>query len=242
MPLVRSVASAPRATRRVLRALAACAVASAALSAPAAAQVPASQPAPEMISHPRFAFSDSWFWGVKGGAARIGSQIDGTAAAPVVGAEWLITKRRAALLVSIDQAFFDHASAVYDAQADGGLRRIDMRDRRRYSAALLAFPKAYGELRPYAGIGLALENIGSTRPVGEFDDVGQYRQVLDATDDGSSVAAALGIIGVQAQISRIAVFVQASASPAQRRSLLDKGGSQQFEIGLRYNLASAIER
>ena len=25
-------------------------------------------------------------------------------------------------------------------------------------------------------------------------------------------------------------------------SLLDKGGSQQFEIGLRYNLASAIER
>ena len=162
-------------------------------------------------------------------------------AAPVAGAEWLITKRRAALLVSIDQAYFDHSSAVYDPQTESGLRRIDLRDRRRYSAALLAFPKAYGEFRPYAGIGLAIESIQSTRPVGDFNDVAQYRQVLDETHEGSSGAVALGMIGVQAQISRIALFVQASASPAQSRSLFDKGGSQQFEIGVRYNLASAFE-
>jgi hypothetical protein len=241
MPLVRSVVagSAPRASRRVLRALVACAVASAALSAAAAAQTP--QP-PTPLPHPRLAFSDSWFWGVKGGAARFGSVTDGNTAAPVAGVEWLITKRRGALLVSADQAFFDHASAVYDPQAEAGLRRIELRDRRRFSAAVLAFPKSYGEFRPYAGIGLALETIRSTRPIGEFNDVGQYRQVLDETHQGSSAASALGIIGVQAQISRVALFIQASASPAQSRSLLDRGGSQQLEIGMRYNLASATER
>ena len=239
MPLVRSVVagSAPRAARRVVRALVACAVASASLSASAAAQVAVRSPAPEG----RLAFVDSWFWGVKGGATRFATITEGSMAAPVVGAEWLITKRRAALLVSIDQAYFDHSSAVYDPRSENGIREVELRDRRRYSATLLAFPKAYGEFRPYAGVGLAIENIQSTRPAGSPEDAAHVRAVNDEIDEGSSVSPFVGMVGVQAQISRIALFVQASASPAQRRSLLDKGGSQQFEIGVRYNLASAIE-
>jgi hypothetical protein len=232
---------APRALRRVLLAVAACAATSVLLSSVVEAQLHAdSMDAPRSLG--RRGFTDSWYWGAKGGALRFGTLSEGTVVAPSAGAEWLITKRRGALLVSIDQAFFDRSSVVFDAQAEDNMRLVDMKDRRRYSATVLAFPIEQGALRPYAGIGLALESIQSTEPVGEFVDVGQYYQVSDAAYEGSSRTIALGTVGVQAHFARAAIFVQASASPAQRRSLFNRSGSQLFEAGIRYNLSSAIER
>jgi hypothetical protein len=232
---------APRALRRVLLAAAACAAASVILSAVVEAQgYSDTTETPRSLG--RRGFTDSWYWGAKGGALRFGTETEGMVVEPTAGAEWLITKRRGALLVSIDQAFFNRTSAVYDAQAENNVRLVDLKDRRRYSATLLAFPIEQGTLRPYAGIGLALESIQSTEPVGEFVDAGQYYQVADATYEGSSRAIALGMVGVQANFARAAVFLQASASPAQRRSLFNRSGSQLIEAGIRYNLSSAIER
>jgi hypothetical protein len=233
---------APRALRRVLLAAAACAAASVILSATVEAQGYTDTTDVTPPSLGRRGFTDSWYWGAKGGALRFGTETEGMVVEPSAGAEWLITKRRGALLVSIDQAFFDRTSAVYDAQAENNVRVIDLKDRRRYSATLLAFPIEHGTLRPYAGIGLALESIQSTKPVGEFVDAGQYYQVEDATYEGSSRTIALGMVGVQANFARAAIFLQMSASPAQRHSLFNRSGSQLLEAGIRYNLSTATER
>ena len=239
---------APRALRRVLIAAAACAAASVIFSSAVVAQTSTgvTLAAPDTSDTPpslgRRGFVDSWFWGAKGGALRFGTTTEGMVVAPTAGAEWLITKRRGALLVSIDQAFFDRTSELFDPQAENNVRVVNVKDRRRYSATLLAFPIEQGTVRPYAGVGLALESIQSSEPVGQFSDAGQFHQVSDAAYEGSSRAIALGMIGMQAQFGRAALFLQASASPAQRSSLFNRNGSQLLEAGLRYNLSTATEK
>src|SRR5678815_3709222 len=49
-------------------------------------------------------FEDSWFWGVKGGAATYSAVYGDGDAAATYGAEWLITRTHGALYVSFDQA------------------------------------------------------------------------------------------------------------------------------------------
>ena len=190
----------------------------------------------------RHGFEDSWYWGAKGGVMRFGTITEGHVQAPLAGGEWLVTHRRSALLVGAEQAFFDRTSAVYDAQADEGTRFVSIGDARRYSVAALAFPIRFGIVRPYAGLGVALEVIRSASPVGDFADMAHYDAVAEEIDRGQSRTAAFLIAGAQAQFGRAAVFVQASGSGAQSRSLLNRGGTAQLEAGLRFNLAPSFER
>src|SRR5687768_6727177 len=60
-------------------------------------------------------FDNGWFWGAKGGITQfdaIDTQTGGfkTVSATTVGGEWLITRTRGALLLSVEQAFFDEVS------------------------------------------------------------------------------------------------------------------------------------
>jgi hypothetical protein len=191
---------------------------------------------------PRQGFEDSWYWGAKGGVLRFGTETEGYVQAPLAGGEWLITHRQGALLVGAEQAFFDRTSAVFDAQADDGMRQVRIRDARRYSVAAIGFPIRLGVVRPYAGLGAALEVIRSARPEGDFNDQGQYNAVAELVDRGQSRTAAFVILGAQAQVGRAALFVQGSASGAQARSLWNRGGTAQLEAGVRFNLAPAFER
>ena len=191
---------------------------------------------------PRHAFDDSWYWGVKGGVLRFGTQTEGFVQAPLAGGEWLVTRRHGALLVGAEQAFFDRTSVVYDAQAEDGMRPASIKDARRYSVAALAFPVRLGPVRPYAGVGLALEVIRSAEPAGDFESQGQFNQVAEQIDRGQSRTAAFLTLGAQAQLGRAALFVQGSATGAQSRSLWNRGGTAQLEAGVRLNLAPAFER
>ena len=198
------------------------------------AQIPAADTA-------RRAFADSWFWGVKGGAAHFGTVTDGYKVAPLAGVDWLITRRRAALLVSAEQSFFSHTSAVAEPGSPGVGRIVDLKDARRYSATVLAVPGMLGPVRPYAGIGLGLDVMRDASPQGEFESQSHWASVQDEIDDGSSKASLLLVAGGQVQFGRAAVFVQANATPAQTRSLWNRGGVAQFEAGFRFNLAPARE-
>ena len=191
---------------------------------------------------PRQGFEDSWYWGAKGGVLRFGTETEGYVQAPLAGGEWLITHRRGALLVGAEQAFFDRTSAVLDAQAEDGMRAVSIGDARRYSVAALAFPLRFGIVRPYAGLGVALEVIRSARPEGDFEDQGQYNAVAEQIDRGQSRTAAFLIAGAQAQLGRAAFFVQGTGSGAQDRSLWNLGGTAQLEAGIRFNLAPSFER
>ena len=194
------------------------------------------------LPNPRHAFENSWYWGAKGGMTRFGTVVDGRVSAPVTGAEWLITHERGALLVSAEQSFFKRSSVVADPYATNGMRQIALHDSRRYSAAALAAPIAFGRVRPYAGVGVALQVIREATPMGDFASQQQYAFVLDRVNDGQSTASAFVIGGAQAQWRALALFVQGNLSSAQSRSLLNLGGGSQIEGGLRYNIASAFEK
>lgn len=193
-------------------------------------------------SEPR-PFTDAWFWGAKGGAMTVkaGGQSD---MAPLAGAEWLITRSRAGLYVSVEQAFFDDAvGEVPDASASTGVRQVQLENFRRASFALLAFPREFGALRPYAGIGLAMNLVQRATPIGEFNSSGDAQQVMARIEDRRSRSSFVFMGGVQGQVGNVGIFAQATSMPTGGRFLLN--GDENIyllEAGLRWNVGSAIER
>jgi hypothetical protein len=191
----------------------------------------------------RRGFADSWFWGAKAGVQRFGTTSEGHVAAPSVGADWLVTRSSAALLVGFDQALFER-TAILPAQDDTSRgTAVRMRNARRFSATLLATPRSFGPVRPYGGIGLALELIDGALPQGMSTTSGQRAPEQELIDDLASRTTLLLLGGAQAQFGRAAVFLQGSVSPASTsRSLWNYGRPMLLEAGVRLNLADAIEK
>lgn len=190
-------------------------------------------------------FDDSWFWGVKGGSTMFTTGEAGTSkvTAPTVGFEWLITRSRVALNVSVEQAFFDNTASVFDATSTGSVRRVSISDLRRYNASIFFFPVQYGALRPYAGLGLALNVIQSAQPQGTFSSSEAQSSVFTAVERQSSRTSPVLTVGAQAQVMRASLFAQVATMPT-RNNFLINGGANTFmlEAGIRYNLLSAIDR
>lgn len=214
------------------------------LALAAGAFVPALVGAQAPSSAPR-GFDNSWFWGVKGGSTMFTTGVDGSAKvnAPTVGGEWLITRTHVGLSLSVQQAFFDNTAAVFDATAPGSARAVNISDMRQYSASMYFFPLQYGKLRPYAGVGLALNVIQNADPLGTYTSSDAQTQVFTEVDDQSSRASAVFTLGGQLQLQpRISVFAQAATMPTRNNFLINGAANTfVFEAGLRFNVASAIE-
>ncbi|HEX6574371.1 MAG TPA: hypothetical protein VF042_05315 [Gemmatimonadaceae bacterium] len=186
-------------------------------------------------------FEDSWFWGVKGGVSTYTPVYYGKGeTAATFGAEWLITRTHGALYVSVDQANINAVSAVFDPNAEGSVRPVEVDKLRRIGFAALAFPKAFGRLRPYAGLGLAINLIGDAYPLLADEEADVDDAVYDRIDERKSQSAFLMMGGLQAQFGKAAVFGQASYVPANSRFLLDDALGF-FEFGIRYNFSGARE-
>lgn len=214
------------------------------LALAAAAVVPMIAGAQASSKSPRD-FDNSWFWGIKGGSTMITTGASGNekVSAPTVGGEWLITRKRIALSIGIDQAFFDNTAAVYDPTAAGSAREVKISDLRSYSAGVFFFPLKYGSLRPYAGLGLSINVIQNADPQGTYTSTDAQEAVLAEVDDQSSRVSARFTLGAQYQLQRVALFAQAATLPT-RNNFLINGAANTFvlEAGLRFNLLSAIEK
>lgn len=190
-------------------------------------------------------FVDSWYWGVKGGAAMFTTGLygDTKVTAPSVGGEWLITRTHVALNLSVEQSFFDEQAAVYDPTVAGSARAVDVSDWRRYQASMYFVPVSHGNLRPYAGLGLALNVIQNATPTGNFSSVASQDSVFAQVSRFSSRASAVFTGGAMYSLGRAAIFAQAEAMPT-RNSFLINGGAYTFLFsgGVRYNVGSAIEK
>ena len=184
-------------------------------------------------------FDDSWFWGVKSGVATFSPTLGGNETAATYGAEWLITRTHGGLYVSFDQANVSTTSAVLDANTSDGVRPVAVNKLRRVGFAALAFPKRFGMVRPYAGLGLSIDVVGSAAPIagGSNDNVDDA--VFQRVDEQRSQAAVLGMAGVQVQFDRLAIFGQASVQPGQSTFLLGNHALGFFEGGVRYNFGSS---
>ena len=186
-------------------------------------------------------FEDSWFWGVKAGVSTFSPTFGKSETAATYGAEWLITRTHGALYVSVDETNMSSLSAVFDPSADGGFRPVQVDKLRRVGFAALAFPKRFGRFRPYAGLGVTVNVVGSADPLVSSEDDELDDVVFERIDERRSQAAFMGMGGVQAQFNKAAFFIQATVAPASSKFLLSDSSLGFFEAGIRYNFLGARE-
>ena len=186
-------------------------------------------------------FNDSWFWGVKAGVSTFSPTLGSTHSTASYGADWMITRTRGGLYVSFDEANLSAMSAVFDPTADDSFRSVRVSRLHRISFAALAFPWHFGRVRPYAGLGLTVNVIGSATPQLSASETSLDDAVSQRIDDRRSQAAILGMAGVQVQFNRLAVFGQASVAPSSANFLLNNSALGFFELGIRYNFGTARE-
>ena len=182
-------------------------------------------------------FKDSWFWGVKGGVVSFRTTTVDDTAEPLAGIEWLLTRTQGALYLSLDESRFTASSTIRDSL--GGLHNIAIEDMRRATAAAMAFPLsidvAVGVVRPYAGVGFALNFIQEASLSAIPADPAIRRDVEERLENQQDRAAPLLIVGLQLHVGRLAAFVQGTAMPAENDFLLNGRTTAFAEAGLRIN-------
>ncbi len=187
-------------------------------------------------------FRNSWFWGAKLGTVSVSTSETGRTWAPSIGAEWLITRTAGGLWVFADHSSFDVRSSIDDPSITGGRRDVDVRNLRRFGFAAVVSPRAFGLVRPYAGLGMALNVIGRASPTADSAGTPVSESVRDDIDERRSRASVIGLGGVQAQLGRAAVFTQITAMPSNRRFLLNGSPLVGLELGVRFNFGSSTAR
>ena len=193
-------------------------------------------------------FKDAWFWGVKGGGVLYSSASTENSFAPLVGAEWLITRTRGGLYVSFDQAFLTTTGSFQDREPDSTFQRnVALKNLRRFSIAAMVFPMQSPRYHPYAGFGMMLNQIGSAAAQGAFLNSSRYAVALDSVQSKKTSFTPVLVGGLQVRMMPFSVFGQAVAAPAQQNFFLyNSNGGQAFNVslegGVRWNFGSSIDR
>jgi hypothetical protein len=186
-------------------------------------------------------FEDSWFWGAKGGINTFSRPGFGNTSTANLGIDWLITRTKGGLYVSGDQSIFEHDIIVFDQAATTGQRTVTVNDLRRITFAGVAFPKRFGGITPYGGVGYMIAVAGDARVRVDSVNPPPTNAFMDDVDQLRSRGSVLGMLGVQIQTRRAAIFVQETVLPSNRGFLFPSVLSF-FEFGIRYNFGSSIDR
>ncbi|HKO14712.1 MAG TPA: hypothetical protein VJU87_00640 [Gemmatimonadaceae bacterium] len=184
-------------------------------------------------------FTNAWFWGVKGGGMDYNSFTQTHQQAPLVGAEWLITRSRAGLYVSFSQAMFTDQSAVL---VDPDTVPVTLKNMRRVDVAAVVFPGSSRFVHPYGGIGFSLKQIASAETSDPtFASDPNIQAFLTELRTGASP---FFILGSQFRLPMFSVFFQGTASPAQKNMFLYNGKAFHltYEGGVRFNVGGSIDR
>lgn len=186
-------------------------------------------------------FDNSWFWGFKSGINTFSAPGRGNTSTVDLGIDWLITRSRGGLYVSANQSIFERDIDVFDPTANTNQRTVRVNDLRRISFAALAFPKHFGGITPYGGIGYTIAVLGDARVFVDSADTFPNNAFLDNVESRRSRGAVLGMVGIQLQTKRMALFAQETMLPSNS-SFLFSSVLSFFEFGVRYNFGSAIDR
>ena len=185
-------------------------------------------------------FDNSWFWGFKTGINTFASPGRGNTSTVDLGVDWLITRTKGGLYVSGNQSIFERDITMFDAGAAVD-RTVRVNDLRRITVAGVAFPKHFGGITPYGGIGFTLAVLGDARVFVDSASSFPSNAFLDEVDQSRSRAAAVGMAGVQIRLMRFAIFAQETLVPSNP-SFLFPSVLSFFEFGLRWNFGSSIDR
>ena len=186
-------------------------------------------------------FDNSWFWGFKSGINTFSAAGHGNTSTVDLGVDWLITRTRGGLYVSGNQSIFKRDVDVYDPASNTSQRTVQVSDLRRISFAALAFPKHFGGITPYAGVGYMIAVLGDARVYADTANTFPNNAFLDKVEAARSRGAVMGMAGVQIQTRRAAIFAQEIMLPSNSNFLFSSVLSF-FEFGVRYNFGSSIDR
>lgn len=203
-------------------------------------------PAISSAQHDR-QFKNSWFWGVKGGGFALADSGQAYTQAPLAGIDWLITRTHGGLYVSGGQSFFNQQTFTLrdrTAPLDSGFRVVDLKNLRKLDVAVVGFPGEHLRFHPYFGAGFALSQVAAASARGPFANENQLSDADAVIQDERVGFSPLFLAGGQYRLRRFSVFGQATASPAQKNFLLYNGRPFNFsyEVGIRYNVGSSIDR
>lgn len=209
-------------------------------------------------------FTDSWFWGLKGGATTYSAFSDAAALAPLVGIDWMITRKAGGLYVSFDHALFNQFVFVNDSvhpddecptTSRPDCRRVDIRGMHRLTVAGMIFPLQTTFIQPYAGFGVAFSHVASAEAdtVAYVRDFGfpyrspsQFDLVTGTIQQFRATASPIVILGTQLRMPLVSIFGHVSATSANSDFMLSAPGGSgfrvTFEAGARYNFGSSIDR
>lgn len=186
-------------------------------------------------------FDNSWFWGFKSGVNTFSTSRDGNTSTVDLGIDWLITRTKGGLYVSGNQSVFERDVDVFDQASNTNQRRVRVNDLRRITFAGLAFPKHFGGITPYGGIGYTIAVLGDARIFLDSTNTFPNNAFIDRVESLRSRSSILGMAGVQIQTKRLAIFAQETLLPSTPNFLFTSVMSF-FEFGVRYNFGSAIDR
>jgi hypothetical protein len=186
-------------------------------------------------------FDDSWFWGFKSGINTFSVPGHGNTSTVDLGIDWLITRTKGGLYVSANQSVFERDLEFGDPTSLTGQRTIRVNDMRRISLAGVAFPKHFGAITPYAGLGFTIAVLGDARVFVDSVNTFPTNSFLDEVERERSRSAVMGLAGIQIQTKRAVIFAQETILPSNN-SFLFRSVLSFFEFGVRYNFGSSIDQ
>jgi hypothetical protein len=186
-------------------------------------------------------FDNSWFWGFKSGINTFSVPGHGNTSTVDLGIDWVITRSKGGLYVSGNQSVFQRDMEFLDPSSKTGQRTVRVNDMRRITLGALAFPKHFGGITPYAGLGYTITVLGDARVFVDSANTYPSNAFLDEVERERSRSAVVGIGGVQIQASRMAIFAQETIVPSNP-SFLFSSVLNFFEFGIRLNFGSSIDR
>jgi hypothetical protein len=191
-------------------------------------------------------FENAWFWGAKGGMLVYSTVNVSNQMAPVFGAEWVITRRRGGLYVSVDHAIMTETGQYLNADMlpDTSIADMELKDVRRYNLAAMVFPDIGRWVRPYVALGASLTQVARATNRATYSSTAEEASTEGLISDYKATLSPISIAGVQLRLPLASVFAQATAMATPQRFFLRGGNTFTYslEAGLRYNIGSSIER
>jgi hypothetical protein len=186
-------------------------------------------------------FDNSWFWGFKSGVNSFAVPGHGNTSTVDLGVDWVITRTRGGLYVSANQSIFERDLEFLDPTSNTGQRTIRVNDMRRITVAGLAFPKHFGGITPYAGLGFMIAVLGDARVFVDSANTFPTNSFLDEVERERSRSTAMVMGGIQIQTKRAAIFGQETIIPSNN-SFLFRSVLNFFEFGIRINFGTSIDQ
>ena len=186
-------------------------------------------------------FDNSWFWGFKSGVNSFAVPGHGNTSTVDLGIDWVITRSKGGLYVSGNQSTFQRDLEFGDPTSQTGQRTVRVNDMRRITLAALGFPKHFGGITPYAGIGFMIAVLGDARVFVDSVNTFPTNSFLDEVENERSRSTAIGMGGVQIQTKRAAVFIQNTLVPSNN-TFLFRSVLNFLEFGIRINFGSSIDQ